>query len=153
MAGGVSSHFRMAGAPHPLFFSKGMGTRIYDVDGNEYLDFTLSQGPVILGHSHVVEERRVDGVHYLNCGCWTERPSTFVAGEVREVDLADGTITLAHGRIASLRMQPMGSMVFKADDAKSIADLKNGDKVEFRVKMVADRPTLTEIRPEGKSKK
>lgn len=52
MAGGVSSHFRMAGAPHPLFFSKGMGTRIYDVDGNEYLDFTLSQGPVILGHSH-----------------------------------------------------------------------------------------------------
>jgi UDP-2,3-diacylglucosamine pyrophosphatase LpxH len=33
---------------------------------------------VILGHSHVVEERRVDGVHYLNCGCWTERPSTFV---------------------------------------------------------------------------
>lgn len=52
MAGGVSSHFRMGGAPHPLFFSKGRGARIYDVDGNEYLDFTLSQGPVILGHSH-----------------------------------------------------------------------------------------------------
>lgn len=33
---------------------------------------------VILGHSHVVEERRVEGIHYLNCGCWTERPSTFV---------------------------------------------------------------------------
>ncbi|MGD9562410.1 MAG: aspartate aminotransferase family protein [Pyrinomonadaceae bacterium] len=52
MAGGVSSHFRMTGSPHPLFFSKGSGSRIYDVDGNEYLDFTLSQGPVILGHSH-----------------------------------------------------------------------------------------------------
>ncbi len=52
MAGGVSSHFRMAGAPHPLFFKQGMGARIIDVDGNEYLDFTLSQGPLILGHSH-----------------------------------------------------------------------------------------------------
>jgi len=51
MAGGVSSHFRMAGAPHPLFFTRAEGTRIYDVDGNEYLDFTLSQGPMILGHS------------------------------------------------------------------------------------------------------
>lgn len=52
MAGGVSSHFRMAGAPHPLFFKQGKGARIIDVDGNEYLDFTLSQGPLILGHSH-----------------------------------------------------------------------------------------------------
>ena len=82
-----------------------------------------------------------------------QRPSSFVAGEVREVDLADGTITLAHGRIASLRMQPMGSMVFKAGDAKSIADLKVGDKVKFRVVIIADHPTLTEIRPAGKSKR
>lgn len=52
MAGGVSSHFRMGGSPHPLFFKKGEGARIYDVDDNEYLDFTLSQGPLILGHSH-----------------------------------------------------------------------------------------------------
>src|SRR5688572_20920308 len=60
MAGGVSSHFRMAGAPHPLFFTKGEGSRIYDVDGNEYLDFTLSQGPTILGHSHPEVLRRVE---------------------------------------------------------------------------------------------
>jgi UDP-2,3-diacylglucosamine pyrophosphatase LpxH len=33
---------------------------------------------IILGHSHVVEERRLEGVHYLNCGCWTEQPSHFV---------------------------------------------------------------------------
>jgi len=52
MAGGVSSHFRMGGAPHPLFFTKAEGARIYDVDNNAYLDFTLSQGPMILGHSH-----------------------------------------------------------------------------------------------------
>ena len=60
MAGGVSSHFRMAGAPHPLFFSKAEGSRIYDVDGNEYVDFTLSQGPMILGHSHPHVLKRVE---------------------------------------------------------------------------------------------
>ena len=79
--------------------------------------------------------------------------SSFVAGEVREVDLADGTITLAHGKIANLRMQPMGSMVFRAGDAKSIADLKKGDKIEFRVSITDDRPTLTEIRPARKPRK
>lgn len=59
MAGGVSSHFRMGGSPHPLFFKKGIGSRIYDIDGNEYLDFTLSQGPLILGHSHPEVLRKV----------------------------------------------------------------------------------------------
>lgn len=52
LAGGVSSEFRKYNYPHALFFSHGKGSRIYDVDGNEYLDFTLSQGPLILGHSH-----------------------------------------------------------------------------------------------------
>lgn len=59
MAGGVSSHFRMGGSPHPLFFKEGKGARIIDVDGNEYLDFTLSQGPLILGHSHPEVLKRV----------------------------------------------------------------------------------------------
>lgn len=59
MAGGVSSHFRMAGTPHPLFFTKGKGSLIYDADGNEYLDFTLSQGPMLLGHSHPEVLRQV----------------------------------------------------------------------------------------------
>ncbi|MFN0052232.1 MAG: aspartate aminotransferase family protein [Planctomycetales bacterium] len=52
LAGGVSSEFRKFNAPHPLFYERGEGSRIVDVDGNEYLDFTLSQGPLILGHSH-----------------------------------------------------------------------------------------------------
>jgi glutamate-1-semialdehyde 2,1-aminomutase len=52
LAGGVSSHFRVLEQPHPLFFARAKGARIWDVDGNEYLDFTLSQGPMILGHSN-----------------------------------------------------------------------------------------------------
>jgi glutamate-1-semialdehyde 2,1-aminomutase len=52
LAGGVSSEFRKAGTPHPLFYERAAGARITDVDGNTYLDFALSQGPMILGHSH-----------------------------------------------------------------------------------------------------
>jgi len=52
IAGGVSSEFRKYGHPHAIFYSHGKGSRLYDVDGNEYLDFTLSQGPMIVGHSH-----------------------------------------------------------------------------------------------------
>jgi glutamate-1-semialdehyde 2,1-aminomutase len=49
LAGGVSSQFRAA---DPVVFSRGRGSRIWDVDDNEYIDFTLSQGPLIHGHSH-----------------------------------------------------------------------------------------------------
>ena len=52
MAGGVSSEFRKFSHPCPVFYARGEGARLWDVDGNELLDFTLSQGPLILGHSH-----------------------------------------------------------------------------------------------------
>ena len=73
------------------------------------------------------------------------RAASLAAGEVREVDLEDGTITLAHGKIASLRMAPMSSMLFKASDAKLLAALKPGDKVNFRATMVGQQPTVTQI--------
>jgi len=52
MAGGVSSEFRKFSHPCPVFYARGEGARLWDVDGNELLDFSLSQGPLILGHSH-----------------------------------------------------------------------------------------------------
>ena len=66
LAGGVASEFRKFSQPHPLFYERASGSRIWDVDGNEYLDFTLSQGPMILGHSHprvleAIEKASADG--------------------------------------------------------------------------------------------
>jgi glutamate-1-semialdehyde 2,1-aminomutase len=52
LAGGVSSQFRALNLPHPMFYERALGSRVWDVDGNELIDFTLSQGPCILGHSH-----------------------------------------------------------------------------------------------------
>ncbi len=52
--GGVNSPvraFRAVGG-NPLFIKRAKGSRLYDVDGNEYIDYVLSWGPMILGHCH-----------------------------------------------------------------------------------------------------
>src|SRR3954470_23855020 len=51
LTGGVSSPFR-AKCAVPLYFEDGRGSRLRDVDGNEYIDYALAWGPSILGHCH-----------------------------------------------------------------------------------------------------
>ena len=51
VAGGVHSNVQACAPPHPLYIERGKGSKIYDVDGNEYIDYLLAYGPVILGHS------------------------------------------------------------------------------------------------------
>ncbi|MDR2873822.1 MAG: glutamate-1-semialdehyde 2,1-aminomutase [Methanobrevibacter sp.] len=51
LSGGVNSPIR-AFKPYPFFTSKGKGSKIWDVDGNSYIDHCLGYGPLILGHSH-----------------------------------------------------------------------------------------------------
>jgi glutamate-1-semialdehyde 2,1-aminomutase len=43
---------RRGDQPMPLYFDHGAGSRIVDADGNEYIDYVLGRGPLILGHSH-----------------------------------------------------------------------------------------------------
>lgn len=81
LAGGVSSEFRKYNHPHAIFYTRGKGSRIVDVDGNEYIDFTLSQGPLLLGHSHpgvlqAVREYSEDG-------------QLFAGQHIREIELAE----------------------------------------------------------------
>jgi len=54
MPGGVNSPVRAfkAVGGNPLFIAKAKGSKIYDVDGNEYIDYVLSWGPLILGHAY-----------------------------------------------------------------------------------------------------
>lgn len=51
MPGGVSSPVR-AYQPYPRYISSAKGDRITDVDGNEYIDYCMAFGPLILGHAH-----------------------------------------------------------------------------------------------------
>lgn len=54
MPGGVNSPARAFGAvgKHPLVIDRAEGAHLYDVDGNRYLDYIGSWGPMILGHGH-----------------------------------------------------------------------------------------------------
>ncbi|MDQ6857775.1 MAG: aspartate aminotransferase family protein [Chloroflexota bacterium] len=51
LAGGVSTAFRALQRPVPITFEHGRGARLTDIDGNEYIDYALAFGPMLLGHS------------------------------------------------------------------------------------------------------
>ncbi len=58
----------------PVHGERGRGSRIYDADGNEYLDYVLSWGPPILGHAHarVVASLRAAAARRTSFGAPTE---------------------------------------------------------------------------------
>jgi glutamate-1-semialdehyde 2,1-aminomutase len=80
--GGVNSPVRAFGSVggSPLFIKKARGSRIWDVDGNEFIDYVGSWGPAILGHAHpevikAVQDAAENGLSY---GAPTEGESTLV---------------------------------------------------------------------------
>ena len=71
MPGGVNSPVRAFKSVNrtPLFIASAKGSKIYDVDGKEYIDFVGSWGPMILGHAHdevlqVITETAVRGTSF-----------------------------------------------------------------------------------------
>jgi glutamate-1-semialdehyde 2,1-aminomutase len=86
MPGGVSSPARAFGAVggQPLFIQRGEGPYLFDVDGNRYLDFVGSWGPLILGHCHPRVLQAVEAALH--------RGATFGAPTELESDLAEEII-------------------------------------------------------------
>lgn len=83
--GGVGSQAQ-AGAPgafdpYPLYMQRGEGSKIWDVDGNEYIDYALALGPLIHGHC---SPRIIEAVvKVLKNGPWQNPPTELIA-EVAE---------------------------------------------------------------------
>ena len=55
--------------PHPIYVSRGKGSHVWDIDGNEYVDYHNGYGAMVMGHAHpkIVEavQRRVElGTHF-----------------------------------------------------------------------------------------
>ena len=68
LPGGVSSSWQ-AWPPHPIYISRGLGSHVWDIDGNEYVDYHNGYGVMVMGHAHpkIVEavQRRVElGTHF-----------------------------------------------------------------------------------------
>src|SRR5690625_5865750 len=57
--GGVTANIKHFD-PHPIFMKKGIGSRLIDVDNEEYIDYSLCYGALITGHGHpkIIEATR-----------------------------------------------------------------------------------------------
>ena len=100
--GGVNSPVRSfrAVAGTPPFIARGQGCRVWDVDGNEYIDYLGSWGPLVLGHAHPVvvaalQRAAADG-------------SSFGAPVAMEVELA-GLICQALPSVEQVRLVSSGT--------------------------------------------
>ena len=99
MPGGVNSPvraFRSVGG-EPLFMERGEGSRIVDVDGNSYIDYVMSYGPLVLGHSYPEVIEAIETV--------ARKGTTFGAPTELEVELAE----LVCGAVPSVEMVRMTS--------------------------------------------
>jgi glutamate-1-semialdehyde 2,1-aminomutase len=68
VAGGVASSWQDS-PPHAIFVERGRGNRIWDIDGNEYIDFHLGYGAMVVGHAHpkvveAIERAARSGTHF-----------------------------------------------------------------------------------------
>src|SRR3954451_6140262 len=100
MPGGVNSPvraMRSIGRELPVFIERGEGSELVDVDGNRYLDWVCSWGPLILGHAHPAVVAAVRGA--------AERGTSYGAPTESEVDLAAEVVD----RFASVQMVRMVS--------------------------------------------
>ncbi len=102
MPGGVNSPVRAfkAVGGSPLFIQSAKGSRIYDIDGNEYIDYVLSWGPMILGHSH---PRVVNALKKA-----AEKGTSFGAPTPLEVELAE-MVRKAYPSMEIMRMVNSGT--------------------------------------------
>ena len=68
VAGGVASSWQDA-PPHAIYIDRGLGNRLWDIDGNEYIDFHLGYGAMVTGHAHpkiveAIQKQAARGTHF-----------------------------------------------------------------------------------------
>jgi glutamate-1-semialdehyde 2,1-aminomutase len=102
MPGGVNSPVRAFGGVgmNPLFVAGAKGSKIFDIDGNEYLDYVGSWGPMILGHAHPAVVGAIEAA--------ARRGTSFGAPTTAETELAS-RIVRAFGSIEKLRLLSSGT--------------------------------------------
>ncbi len=100
--GGVNSPVRACKSVggEPLFIDKAEGSRIIDIDGNAYIDYVGSWGPMILGHKHPEVIRFIESV--------LVKGTSFGAPTVLEVELAE-TVVAAVPSMNMVRMVNSGT--------------------------------------------
>ncbi|MHC4486121.1 MAG: glutamate-1-semialdehyde 2,1-aminomutase [Planctomycetota bacterium] len=102
LPGGVNSPVRAFGGVDigPVFVAGAKGSKIHDIDGNEYIDYVGSWGPMILGHAHPEVLKAI--------GAATEKGTSFGAPTLAETALAKKIIA-AYDSIEKVRLVSSGT--------------------------------------------
>ena len=102
LPGGVNSPVRAFGGAGlgPLFIERAYGSKIYDIDGNEYIDYVGSWGPMILGHAHPAVLEAI--------GAAAKKGTSFGAPTIAETELAQ-KINAAFDSIERVRLVSSGT--------------------------------------------
>lgn len=89
LAKGVSSNFRYWGPEATPVLARGKGARVWDADGNEFIDYRLGWGPIILGHA---DDRVNEAVRMA-----IDNGTTFAATTELEVTVAEKLVAMIPG--------------------------------------------------------
>jgi glutamate-1-semialdehyde 2,1-aminomutase len=102
------SNWRRAVDYHPVYMSHGVGARVYDIDGNEYIDYSLSYGPAVLGHSneHLQEAliRQVKRLHTSNVNDLEVAAARKVSDHIESAELVRFACTGTEANRGALRI-------------------------------------------------
>lgn len=104
VAGGVSSQIRLAEpASVPLFFTRAKGSRMWDVDGNEYIDYIQGMGPNLFGHAPEFIVRQVAED--------MEKGFVYAAQFERELEVAEMALEMIPMPDATVRFASSGTEI------------------------------------------
>lgn len=104
VAGGVSSQIRVnEPAPVPLFFTHAQGSRMWDVDGNEYIDYIQGMGPNLFGHAPEFINKQVEED--------MRKGYVFAAQFERELEVAEMALDMIPLQDATVRFASSGTEI------------------------------------------
>ncbi|WP_342469064.1 glutamate-1-semialdehyde 2,1-aminomutase [Ureibacillus sp. FSL K6-3587] len=111
MPGGVNSPVRAFKSVNgdPVFIESGEGAIIRDIDGNEYIDYVLSWGPLILGHSHpdvvkAIQEQAAKGTSFGAPTLLENKLAEIVIERVPSVEMVRFVSSGTEATMAALRL-------------------------------------------------
>ena len=102
MPGGVNSPVRAFKSVNgnPIFIEKGKGSKIYDIDGNEYIDCISSWGPLIFGHAY---QETISMINHIS-----KKGTTFGTPTEIETEIAEKIISMVPS-VEKVRMVNSGT--------------------------------------------
>jgi len=144
--GGVNSPvraFRAVGG-NPLFIAKASGSKLYDAEGREYIDYVGSWGPAILGHAHpdvvaAVQKVAADG---LSFGAPTEREVELAELLCELVPSLEVVRLVSSGTEATMSAARVARAATKRDKILKFAGCYHGHADSFLVKAGSGAATL-----------